>query len=395
MKKLVVFLFVLASVFCFSQAFAGSWGFVVNSPDISNTASTSSIHTIDLGKSPPVVYGPFLEGELSTSTGPDAFDITLLKNKKHALVSVFGEQKVHRIDIQDPKNPVLAGTIQLDFFAEDIAVSPNGKFALVTDGGFAPYVAFINPETFTVTATVDISATGYANAVAIAKDNKTVLFADYFGGKIHYGTVNDTMDGFNSLQSIWLCDTPVVTDTCTGNLARPVNIATSPNGKTALAAVSNGGLVIVLSIQGKKGAIEVVPGNPFFLSGLPGGLITDDPIQGGNQSITFRNNKEAYVLSNFPDLSPQQLSMIRIVGPGQAEIGETGIVDLLATGSSQLFGVDVLAIKGSKAIAGHPTIAEATDNPNYSSVAYVDLKKRAVTPVPLNINAQPIGVAIK
>jgi hypothetical protein len=231
--------------------------------------------------------------------------------------------------------------------------------------------------------------------VAIAKDNKTVLFADYFGGKIHYGTVNDTMDGFDSLQSIWLCDTPVVTDTCTGNLARPVNIATSPNGKTALAAVSNGGLVIVLSIQGKKGAIEVVPGNPFFLSGLPGGLITDDPIQGGNQSITFRNNKEAYVLSNFPDLSPQQLSLIRIVGPGQAEIGETGIVDLLATGSSQLFGVDVLAIKGSKAIAGHPTIAEATDNPNYSSVAYVDLKKRTVTPVPLNINAQPIGVAIK
>lgn len=285
MKKLVVFLFVLASVFCFSQAFAGSWGFVVNSPDISNTASTSSIHTIDLGKSPPVVYGPFLEGELSTSTGPDAFDITLLKNKKHALVSVFGEQKVHRIDIQDPKNPVLAGTIQLDFFAEDIAVSPNGKFALVTDGGFAPYVAFINPETFTVTATVDISATGYANAVAIAKDNKTVLFADYFGGKIHYGTVNDTMDGFDSLQSIWLCDTPVVTDTCTGNLARPVNIATSPNGKTALAAVSNGGLVIVLSIQGKKGAIEVVPGNPFFLSGLPGALSLTIPFKVGTRAL--------------------------------------------------------------------------------------------------------------
>lgn len=395
MKKLVVLLFVLTSVLCFSQAFAGSWGFVVNSPDISNTASTPSIHTIDLGKSPPVVYGPFLEGELSTSTGVDAFDIALLKDKKHALVSVFGEQKVHRIDLQDPKNPVLAGTIQLDFFAEDIAVSPNGKLALVTDGGFTPYVAFINPETFTLTETVDISATGYANAVAIAKDNRTVLFADYFGGKVHYGTINDTMDGFDSLQSIWLCDSPVITDTCTGNLARPVNIAISPNGKTALVSIANGGLVIVLSIQGKKGDVKVAPGNPFFLSGLPGGLITDDPIQGGNQSIAFRSNKEAYVLSNFPGLSPQQLSVIRIVGPGQAEIGETGIVNLLATGGSQLFGVDVLAIKGSKAIAGHPTASEATDNPNFNSVAYADLKKRTVSPVPLNINAQPLGVVIK
>ena len=353
------------------------------------------IHAVDLGKSPPVVYGPFLEGELSTSSGPDAFDITLLKNKKYALVSVFGESKVHRIDFQNPTNPVLAGTIKLDFFAEDIAISPNGKFALVTDGGFSPYVAFIDLENFTVTATADISVTGNAQAVAISKDNRTVLFADYFAGKVHCGTINDTMDGFESMQSIWLCDTPVVTDTCTGNLALPVNITISPNGKTALVAVSNGGLVIVLSIQGKKGVIEVVPGNPFFLSGLPGGLITDDPIQGGNQSIAFRNNKEAYVLSNFSDLSPHQLSLIRIVGPGQAEIGETGIVDLLATGKSQFFGVDVLAIKGSKAIVGHPTGSEGTDNPNFSSVAYVDLKKRTVTPVPLNILAQPFGVAIK
>ena len=47
----------------------------------------------------------------------------------------YPDSILYRIDISNPKNPVLAGSIYLTGFnALDIAIAPNGRFALLSDG---------------------------------------------------------------------------------------------------------------------------------------------------------------------------------------------------------------------------------------------------------------------
>jgi hypothetical protein len=264
-------------------------------------------------------------------------------------------------------------------------------------------LAFIDVKNFTLTSLFNLGTLS-AQAVAIAPDNKTVLLADYFGGKIHYGTINATKDGLENLNTLWLCDAEVVADTCTGSLALPVNIAISPDGKTALVAASSStfydpdlgfgfygtDLVNVLEIRGPG---DVVPGAPFFLHGLPGSINTTGG--GGQQSIQFRSNKKAYVVSQRTGGETNQLSLIQILGPGCAAVRDPGMVDLLGVASSQLFGVDVLGIAGTKALVGHASSSDDPANPYFNNVAYVDLSTGRMTPVPLHINAQPLGIAIK
>jgi hypothetical protein len=419
MKKVLLAVLVFVSLLLATQVFAAPWAIVATSPDVSVTTSTTSIHTIDLGKKPPVVYGPFLEGQIITDTSDSIFDIVMLPDKKHALASTFGTKQVHRIDLKNPKSPVKKGTVTLDngvvsMFAEDIAVTPDGKLALVSDGGFSPTIAFIDAKNFTLTSMVTVTSTTEltptvlsAQAVAIAPDNKTVLLADYFAGKVHYGTINAARNGFDTMKSLWLCDTEVITTTCTGNLARPVNIAISPDGKTALVAISSAGsadgsvdfndLVVVLEI---KGTGNVVPGVPFFLHGLPGTIYSDTytgPKGSGNQSIAFRDKKQAYVVSQRTEVGgslTNQLSSIRILGPGWAAVEDPGMADLFWDGSSQFFGVDVLAISKEKVVVGHPTLSGTLDD-NLNCVAYVNLKTGTTTCLHLNNRAQPLSIVIK
>lgn len=420
MKRVLLAVLVAVSLFCSTQAFAG-WAVVATTPDVSVTGSTTSIHTIDLGKKPPVVYGPFLEGQIITQTGDSIFDITLTKDKRYAFASTFGTGQVHRIDLKNPKNPVKSGAVTLDdgvvsMFAEDIAMTPDGKLALVSDGGFSPTVAFIDVKNFSLTSMVTLTTTSEltptvvsAQAIAVAPDNKTVLMADYFAGKVHYATINAARNGFDSLKSIWLCDTEVITNTCFSNLARPVNIAISPDGKTALVAIASGNsyygditlndFVVVLEI---KGPGNVVPGVPFFLHGLPGSIY--DPIEyvgpkgSGNQSIAFADKKTAYVVTQRSSVDdeypPNQLSKITILGPGRAAVSDPGMADLYWNGSSQLFGVDVLAISGGKALVGHPTQSGHQDE-DFNCVAYVDLKTGATSCLRLNSMSQPLSITIK
>jgi DNA-binding beta-propeller fold protein YncE len=380
-----------------SPSLAGNWGVVITGRDAVTdplNPQPPSLHTIDCSASPPAVYGPFLQGQLGVNTDA-ALDVVILKDRRSALVSTFGAMTVSRIDLSDPTNPVVTGTVLLDdgqgntLFAEDIEVTRDGKLALVTDGGLASAVAFIDLGTFTLKSLFPLPAGMSAQAVAIAR-NGTVLLADYSSGKVHSGRINETGDGLADLNSITLCDAEVIGDVCQGNLARPVNIAISPNGKTALVANAFGGVVNVLKITGPG---QVEPGAPFFLEGLPGGTLADPA--GGQQSISFRTGKNAYVVSMVApdpvttDPNKNLLSWIRIGRPGTASVRETGMVELLFEGTGAFFGVDVLAVKGRYAVAGC-TVSFGEGN----SVAFIDLKTHSVTPVPLNNNGLPFGVAL-
>ena len=403
MKKCLVLLSAVACVFCFTQAFAAPWAVVAVTyahPD-NSSLDASQIHTVDLGVIPPKAYGPFLSGKLG-SYGGGLFDVVMVPGQRYALISNFGDSTIHRIDLLDPTNPLWLGKVQLDFFAEDIAVTADGKTALVTDGGFSSKVAFIDLKTFALSSTM-LLGDKYANALAIGPDG-TVLFADYFGGYIHYARLNGS--GLTPLKSISLCGAELDAGVCKDNyFGRPVNVTISPNGKTALVANASGYLGAYLNVLEIRGPGDVAPGDPFFIKGLPGGNPTDYPTDNGTngmQSIAFQSDAKAYALSQprgYPDPDnaslwidiPHKLSSILITGPGKAELGDNGTISMLVGGTSQLFGVDVLAIAGWQAVAGNPTVSGAFTG----KMPYVNLHTRETTEFMLNNTGIPIGVALK
>jgi hypothetical protein len=341
------------------------------------------------------------------------FDVAMLPGSiKKALISTFGNQKVHLVNLKDPTNPVLERSLTLPFYAEDIAITKDGKTALVTDGGFSSPVAFINLKTFTLTNVISLSPE-YANAVDISRKN-IAIFADYFLGTISYGKINKMRNGLESVRTIALCDEGQYDNTtdCSGPLGRPVNVTISPDGKTALVAIANGGAIFAFEITGKG---DLIPGNPFMLTGLPGGPINDN--DGGNQSIVFQNNSKAYVVSqrwSLPDEPsavvqggqverpyadgerPNQLCEINILGPGRTQY-VTARFTLLNSPTSQYFGVDTLAIFNRHALVGNSSsfIGNPYDNPYYNYVSYIDLITGVLTPIELNNYGVASGVAIK
>lgn len=348
--------FLLFIVFLGSPAFAGPWGIVVN-------VSSMNIQTIDLGQTPPKVYGPFLTGFLGTS-GNQLVDVAVTPDSNYALISNFGERKVYRIDISDPTNPVMAGTMTLSFFAEDIAISPNGQFAVISDGGFSSTLAFINLSSFSSASTYTMTSSNlYAQAVAIGSDNSTIIVVDYANSRIIYGRVNATFSGLVSESNL-----PAE--------GYPINVAISPDGSTVLAAGWNS-VVTVFQITGPG---ILVPGSTTKVTGFHDGL----------QSIAFApDGKKAYVLG--ANSSGNTLSWLQINGPGNVTLGGDRAATLSTYAGSGFFGVDCLAVSpsGNVAIAG--TATGSTDSRN--RVSLINLSNYQVTAIG-STQVDAAGVAI-
>jgi hypothetical protein len=410
MKKGLALFFVVVSVFCFSQSFAAPWAVVATYADVDRDHSSGTIHTVDLGASPPTVYGPFLEYKLG-SGGGGLFDIVMVPGQRYALITNFGDSTMHRIDLKDPKNPVWAGKIDIPFFAEDIACTPDGKLALVTDGGFSAHMAFIDLETFKLKSNFYLGDRS-AQSVAVAPNNSTVLFVDYFYAKVHYGTINKLRNGLTNMGTIYLCAGTASKDPVTGNdrcdnndlIGRPVNITISPNGKTAIAAISNAGFVAAFEIND---AGQAVAGDPLFIGGFGGtwdnsSTSEDDQTLTGLQSIAFQSDAKAYALHvprayQDPDNAshwirrPMRLTPVVIEGPGKVKFGDNASTELLLGGTSQLFGVDTAAIAGWQAVVGNPTMSGAQTG----KMSYANLHTKTFTELKLNNNGIAVGVALK
>jgi hypothetical protein len=143
-----------------------------------------------------------------------------------------------------------------------------------------------------------------------------------------------------------------------------------------------------------------------MLTGLPG----------GNQSIAFQNNSTAYVTvqrsalmepgatvasgqPGTPDVEPgelpNQLCQINILGPGKTQY-QTARFTLLNYTTSQLFGVDTLAIQGKNALVSNSSLSvgDPLNYPYFNYVAYIDLLTGVLTPIELNNYGVATGVAI-
>lgn len=417
------------------------------------------IYTIDLGPWVPKVYGPFLQDQLDpmeeseppkdppTYVKNDIFDMAVRPWSNEVLVSLFGSQEVLRLDVSNPWNPKLTGRLKMEYdtgmlddseqpkpliyslFAEDISITPDGKTAIVSDGGFSPYLAFIDLKQFQLKNIQNLeyddplnpgeTISYYAEANAIAPNNKTVLFVDYFGAKIHYGQLNASRDAVNGIQTILSCSqpdplSPLDPGECQGMLGRPVNVTISPPslwGATAivnLAGVSDpswvegsrqDGYVNVLKISPFG---QVTPGTPFFVGGLPSDkTLTDNSSAGGNQSTAFAFSDKAYVLTqrsnaDNPDPGnnpyPNILAELRVFAPGQVRVINSNFAELASLGTSQLFGVDTLAASPLTrfVIASNPTISQGANK-----LTLVDRLFGTKKTITLREDAIPVGVQIK
>lgn len=411
------------------------WGVVTNSGNGLGLTEPGfvgeSIFTVDMTQTPAVIHGPYLSGQLSPpnpdtgepTTGGGVFDVDQIYGTKDVLISNFGSSTIYRVSVANPTNPVVVGSIKIEFFTEDIVVTPDGKLAIVTDGGFSPKAAFIDIETMTLKSVVHmhegpaydplnppdpLPAEYYANSVDVTPDGQTLVMANYFGGSVIYGKINASRDGFDSLNELHLCQNwNAATEQCGADeyLPRPVNLTISPDGKTVVALDAGWGMVSILRIDGPG---QVVAGTPFQLWGLPntyedyykyenndGVEDSGNFYKSGSQSALFSSDStKAYILQNgtgayvwsgsawVSDTTiPNKLSWIKINGPGQASVGGAWVADLFCDSGSQLFGVDTLALSkdGRYAYASNPTLSGAS-----SSLTKVDLTTFSSTEILLD-----------
>ena len=315
---------------------------------ITANVNDRTVHTVDTATN--TVYGPFLAGQLGTSG--ELLDVAVTPDNETALISNFTEQRVYFVDVSDPTNPSLLGSVDssgLSFSPEDIAITSNGKYALISDGGpGASKVVSIDIASRTV---VDSEACD-SQAVAVAPIG-IVILADFYGGELNTFTI----DGSGNL-------TAGSTYTDVG-LNGPINIGIAPDGQTVIVC-NNDTTVAVYQVTG-VGSLTY----EGVVSGLPG----------GQQSVAFNESgTKAYVLSD-PAASPQ-LSVLDITGPGEVSLDAAGVATL--PGNTQdYFGVDAVAVADGTAYVG--------GNPGIAQLATVDLGDFSVAG--LAVGQYPAGVA--
>ncbi len=313
-------------------------------------SNTNTISTIDLNTSPPTVYGPFLSGQLGTGwlsgvkTTPDGH---------YALVADFYDYEVFRIDISDPAAPVLAGSVSLPILPEQIAMSPDGSFAMASDGSNSDLISVIDPSTFTLKTNYAVPGASYITGIAIAPDGKTWVAVDFYDDEVFFGTY-DTSTGFTLVGSLPTGDTPM-------------SVCISPDGKT----------VLLPCYYGEVSVFEIT---------APGTLVSTGTIDGlySAQSAAFSpDGLHAYVL----DVGSGYVAALNITSPGHAAMADAEAAYVGYVYGNAYFGVDCLTVTpdGRSIIVG---------NSDPTNVYSVDTATYAVTAIPIGEYYYPMGVAI-
>ncbi len=334
---------------------AGASGFAIGefgtsgSPGwaITTNVSDRTISTIDFSTCTPTVYGPFLGGQLG-SYG-ELLDVAVTPNQQYALVSNFSRGRVYRIDITSPTAPTYAGYVSLPIAPEDIAIAPNGNFALVSDGGPQNRVCAIRMSPFGLQSTYTLTTPGgQAQAIAVAADNQTAVVVDYYNNRIIYGVFNPA-SGFVSESTL---------PTGVG----PVNAAISPDGSTVLVANHYGNSISVYQITA-----------PGVLSAT--GTVTGFPGGPGNIAFSPAGNR-AYVATYGPSTS--WLSWLNISGPGMVSMGNATAALLPPEPSGAYYGVDHLAVSpdGRTVLSGNTTTSSTQ---SIASVRATDFHTSTIT----------------
>jgi len=334
------------------------------------------------------VTTPLLADELQNTTG-DTLDVAISPDGKTTLVSRFHDNTVFFIDTSNPANPVLSGSVTLSFHAEDIAMTPDGRYALVTDGAFTSSIGVIDVDARTLVEEFDDSTHDHT-AIAVAEDGVTVLSASYYDGLIHV-FILDENGHLTYVNSI---------DVTNDNTLLPINLTISPDGKTVIvASVISTGLPADMAFP----VLTITGPGEVTLTDMVTPTSSTDLV--GSQSIVFnREGTKAYLIcaqEYIADPAPNNVIMVlNITEPGVvSDAGEPMMVDFYET--SQLFGVDTLAMDYSK---GYLYVSNMVigNSENYIQVLEVETGTVVDTitfdPVPIgdpqqDTDAFPVGIS--
>jgi DNA-binding beta-propeller fold protein YncE len=306
--------------------------------------------------------GPFLQGQLGDPG--TLLDCVVTPDGTTAIVSNFSARRVFFIEV-GTLPPTLLGSVSLPIPAEDLDLTPDGRFVLVTDGGgvpgfFTPIVLSIDVATRTVVGQSLSFGFFAAQSVAIAPDNRTVVITDADAGFIT--PLQLTPNGTFGMEG----------GTGTLSFERPNNVTIAPDGQRAVVCNVGGRSVNILRIDGATNTVSIIA----TLATLPG----------GQQGAVFTpDGTKILVLSVLP--SPDQLSVLEVQASGL--IVDTGQrVNLLSDLNRVLFGVDVIAVTadGTKAYIGNAGTGRVV-----SGVTVVDLTTappvvRGTIPTPMPVS---------
>lgn len=170
------------------------------------------------------VSAPF--GRMFIKPLSNAMDVAITPDGKTALVSLFVERCVLFFDIHNPAEPHCLGSVYFPFFAEDIDISADGKYAFVTSGGGSYSVGVIDIPNRTQLGVCSLGG-AMAQAVAAVPDGRTILVVDYWGRCVWVLLFDPLKVRMEIARKINLGD------------MEPVNVTVSPDGRTAVVVNSS------------------------------------------------------------------------------------------------------------------------------------------------------------
>jgi len=339
MKRLTVVMMFLVLGLCSLVSAGERFGVVVNS-------STNTIQLIDPKNN---IVGPPFFDDFRRYLGGNLLDVVITSNGKTAIVSSFGASRVFFIDISAGFDapPTLLASVRTRMFAEDIAITPNGQYVLVADGGSSPYVSVILTDPRLIRRNY-LGKNRYAQAIDVTPDGQTVLVADYSGHKVHAYTLDYGDGNLIYKKSIRLGPFP------------PVNIAIAPDGRTVIVPISGFSACVILYFD--------TAGDLHYKEAIA------MPSKNG-QSCVFSAKKKgkypfkAYYLSNS-QVSGTRVHILNVTGVGQVSPSGISIKIWPRRGTSQLFGVDTIALEPKEE---YLYVTNPTLSGGIADIAVVDL----------------------
>lgn len=260
----------------------------------------------------------FLRHELGSIEG-GLLDVVLTSDAKTAIVSNFGDARIYFIDISGGFNavPVMKGKGYSLIFAEDLALTPDDKYVMVTDGFFNNWIMVFDVAT---RERVIVKYLGYweAQSIDVTADGKHVLVSDFWAGRIHSYDFDSENPTLTYRQSRIL-------------QGAPLNMAISPDGRTVLVMCAfSGGIIPVFYIDSNGDLCD------------KGGLAV--PTKDFQSAVFSSDGTKAYAISN--NENGTYIYELNVLAPGQVTLGNVKKLPG-PRGIGGFFGVDTLALDPS------------------------------------------------
>ncbi|MGE5341755.1 MAG: carboxypeptidase regulatory-like domain-containing protein [Candidatus Omnitrophota bacterium] len=241
------------------------------------------------------LYGPFLSGLLGERNSP--IKAVLIPGKKEILIINPSSYLASFAELSDrfDLTPVIKDSINIGYNAEDIAITPNGKYALISFRKNERSISVLNLKNHSLISTLNLGPSFSISGIEIAADGQTVLGADNSNKAIH----------------VFLLDKD-------GNLklSKSINLDFPP---TDISIASGRNIAIVVNKKGCTPAILRIdsPGNVKFVKEK-----LSIPISNGIAALFSRIGDKGYyicrdgLITNFYEMMIEPCGKIQFIDHG-------------------------------------------------------------------------------